>query len=880
MKPDRWRQVRDVLHEAMQMDEAERSAFLDSQCASDPSLRVELNELLAAKGEVGSTFLEDPAIAHVVQTDTSDSSSILPAGTKLGPYIVQSLIGAGGMGEVYHARDGSLKRDVAIKVLPTSFSRDPDRLRRFQLEAEAAAALNHPNILSIYHIGQQDGSPYIVTELLQGETLREQLRKGPMRLREALDDAIEIARGLGAAHDAGIIHRDLKPENIFIIKGGRVKILDFGLAKLCQTRSGADSPTVTAHPTSPGHVLGTVGYMSPEQVRGEPADVRSDIFAAGAVLYEMLTGKPAFRKATSAETMSAILNEDPPPVSQAALNLPPGLQKIVNRCLAKNPEQRFQHASDVAFALEATSDSGSGTISAVQQPSSKKWLWVATSAAILSVAAALILFWNRPGGVPIVESVTQLTDDGVPKMGLVVTDGSRIYFTEGATGSWKIAQVSVAGGETSIIPARLDDSQVVGIAPDGSSLLVHSGESNLQLWSLPLPSGEPRQLEGITAWVPDYLPDGRLVFTQDEGLYVAERDGSNIRKLLAVPNGADCLAASRDRTIVFRTWGALSSYFEVAANWQGFREIMKGTADAALSCPFWTPDGKYLIYRIVHPGRQDVWAVPAKSGFFQRNEHATQLTNGPLSYDFAVPGRDGKRIFALGKKPRGELVRYDSKTQQFVPFLGGISAIDPTFSRDGQWVTYVSSSNHTLWRSRADGTDRLQLTYPPMEVSFPVLSQDGRQVAFQASRDGGYVISVKGGQPRRFADTNSEGGSLSPDGNSIVFAVQTGGRPGDLRFYELRVLNLTNGALSTVRSSQGMIGPFWVNPDTIVAAAGEEEISKLVRFDLQTEKWTDLVTGAIVNWMPSPDGKTSTSKSEEMNQKPCASDWLITKWRR
>ena len=358
MKPDRWRQVRDVLHEAMQMDEAERSAFLDSQCASDPSLRVELNELLAAKGEVGSTFLEDPAIAHVVQTDTSDSSSILPAGTKLGPYIVQSLIGAGGMGEVYHARDGSLKRDVAIKVLPTSFSRDPDRLRRFQLEAEAAAALNHPNILSIYHIGQQDGSPYIVTELLQGETLREQLRKGPMRLREALDDAIEIARGLGAAHDAGIIHRDLKPENIFITKDGRVKILDFGLAKFQPAKStGVYGPTVSLQPTSPGHVLGTVGYMSPEQVRGQPADARSDIFATGAVLYEMLTGNRAFRKPTSAETMNAILNEDPSTVSQVAPNLPPGLQRIVNRCLQKNPEHRFQHASDLGFALESLSES-------------------------------------------------------------------------------------------------------------------------------------------------------------------------------------------------------------------------------------------------------------------------------------------------------------------------------------------------------------------------------------------------------------------------------------------------------------------------------------------------------------------------------------------
>src|SRR6516162_3635842 len=224
------------------------------------------------------------------------------------------------MGEVYRARDTVRKRDVAIKVLPDYWSRDPERLRRFELEAQAAAALTHPNIVSIHHLGQYDGLPYIVTELLHGETLRERLQHGPMRLREVIEYGVEIARGLAAAHDAGIVHRDLKPENIFITKDGRVKILDFGLAKLNPTKSAsADDPTVTQQPqTNPGHVLGTVGYMSPEQVRGNTTDARSDIFAVGVILYEMLTGKPAFRKATSADTMSAILNEDAPSVSQIA----------------------------------------------------------------------------------------------------------------------------------------------------------------------------------------------------------------------------------------------------------------------------------------------------------------------------------------------------------------------------------------------------------------------------------------------------------------------------------------------------------------------------------------------------------------------------------
>jgi len=220
----------------------------------------------------------------------------LPAGTRLDSYEIVSPVGAGGMGEVYRARDTALKRDVAIKILPDFWSRDPERLRRFDLEAQAAATLNHPNVVSIFHVGRYNGSPYIVTELLQGETLREHLRQGAMPLREVLETGSSIAQGLAAAHAAGVVHRDLKPENIFLTKDGRVKILDFGLAKFDPTTSDNGSTVTVQHATNPGHVLGTVGYMSPEQVRGQPADTRSDIFVLGVILYEMVTGRAAFRK--------------------------------------------------------------------------------------------------------------------------------------------------------------------------------------------------------------------------------------------------------------------------------------------------------------------------------------------------------------------------------------------------------------------------------------------------------------------------------------------------------------------------------------------------------------------------------------------------------
>ena len=276
----------------------------------------------------------------------------LTSGTKLGPYEIQSAIGAGGMGEVYRAHDSRLGRDVALKILPESFTRESDRLHRFEQEARAVAALNHPNILAVFDIGQQNGSPYLVSELLEGETLRTVLDRGALSQRKAIEYGVQIAQGLAAAHEKGIVHRDLKPENIFLTRDARVKILDFGLAKQSQKASAAtsDGVTLTSSHTAAGVVMGTASYMAPEQVRGEPADPRTDIFSFGAVLYEMLSGKRAFRRDTPAETMTAVLKEDPPELSDPGHPVSPALDRIVRRCIEKSPDQRFQSAKDLSFA--------------------------------------------------------------------------------------------------------------------------------------------------------------------------------------------------------------------------------------------------------------------------------------------------------------------------------------------------------------------------------------------------------------------------------------------------------------------------------------------------------------------------------------------------
>jgi serine/threonine protein kinase len=321
----------------------------------------------------------------------------LLTGTHFGSYEILSLIGVGGMGEVYRARDLHLNRDVAVKVI-LNLSSDPQRLHRFEQEARATGTLNHPNILAVYHMGTHQGAPYLVTELLKGETIRQAVKRGPLPARKVIDYGVQIAHGLEAAHERGIVHRDLKPENLFLTRDGRIKILDFGLAKLTQPLEASEYGTSTVSTgTDPGQVMGTVGYMSPEQVRGDSTDHRTDIFAFGAVLYEMLAGKRAFQKPTATETMTAVLREDPPNIMDLVSNLPLGLHRIVQRCLEKGLEQRFHSAADLAFALESAADSSvSGQLSVLKSsPAANRKTWL-VPVSLLILTALLAIFWPWP----------------------------------------------------------------------------------------------------------------------------------------------------------------------------------------------------------------------------------------------------------------------------------------------------------------------------------------------------------------------------------------------------------------------------------------------------------------------------------------------------
>jgi serine/threonine protein kinase/Tol biopolymer transport system component len=800
----------------------------------------------------------------------------LAPGTRLSQYEILSPLGAGSMGEVYRARDSRLERDVAIKVLPELMSADPDRLHRFEVEAKAAAALNHPNILAVYQMGTYAGVPYLVSELLKGMTLSECVRRGPVPLRKAIDYGVQIAHGLAAAHEKGIVHRDLKPDNLFVTKDGRIKILDFGLAKVVQPKEPAtNAPTLTM----PGVAMGTVGYMSPEQVRGLATDHRTDIFAFGAILYEMVMGKRTFDKPTSADTMSAILNEEPAPISEIAPETPVALQRVVRRCLEKNAEQRFQSASDLAFALEELSDWGTaaptgahpampGEPKKVEPNRSRTALTGAGVATV--VALTLAYFWMQPAPVPKISNYVQLTHDGQPKS-LIGADGSRLYLglgvgSSGSFTSHGIAEMSISGGQPrriSIIPSP--DMVPVDLSPDGSELLVVDGRGappRGPLWSIPILGGSPRRLGDTAGETAAWSPNGKmLAYSNLSNLFVARADGTDARKLLTVKGDIKNVTWSPDNSHLrfdsTESAGTIGQQlaWEVSTSGTNPHRLLAGWHDPPDECcGKWTADGTYFIFQ----SNRQIWALAQKTSFLHSAPKPIPVTSSPLSLSSPLPSKDGKKLFVIGQMYRGELMRYDAKSTQFSPFLGGISAEYVAFSKDAQWVAYVSYRDGTLWRGKVDGSERRQLTYPPMYPVLPRWSPDGQKIIFfefalsaakpariyEVSADGGSPQPLMPDDPRQQLDPN-----WSPEGSKIVFSNESNDPSS-----AIHVLDVASRQVSDLPNSQGLFSPRW-SPDGRYISAFSADSMRLLLFDFQTQKWTELANGSLswLNW--SHDGQ-------------------------
>jgi eukaryotic-like serine/threonine-protein kinase len=755
----------------------------------------------------------------------------LASGSRLGPYEIVSPLGAGGMGEVYRAKDPRLGRDVAVKVLPASFSTDADRLRRFEQEARAAGLLNHPNITSVFDIGSHDGAPYVVTELLEGETLRSRLAAGALSTRKALDYAIQIARGLAAAHEKGIVHRDLKPENLFVTKDGRVKILDFGLAKLKQTEPGSEGETnlpTGSLGTEPGVVLGTMGYMSPEQVRGKPADFRSDIFAFGAILYEMLSGQRAFHGDTAADTMSAILTKEPPDLSATNRDVHPGVDRIVRHCLEKNPEERFHSAHDLAFDLEALSgvSTPSGvTTSAVARVRRRSLIApLAIAAGVASALAVGFVLGRQTGGTP-PPSFHQLTF----RRGEIVSarfapDGQTILYSA----AWEGKPIEVFQNRRERPESRpfgLVGVDVLGISRSGEiavSLNRHVSGPFIRSGMLAqmgvAGGGAPREILDDVQWA-DWGPDNRslavvrevqgrtrLEFPIGNKLY---ETGGWISHPRVSPKGdlvafIDHPALGDDGGTVMTVdrSGKTRTISELFATNQGLAWSASGDEVLFTAAPFGFNRG---VYATSLSGRQRL--ISRVTG---------NLTLQDVSHDgLVLLSHDVLRAGAMG------WVSGDAKERD-LSWLDWSNVSD--LSRDGKVILINESGEgggpgYSVYARNIDGSPAVRLG----EGGGQTFSLDGRwalSIVRTASDPQMVVLPVGAGEPRLLSKENVRvrAAAFLPDGQRIVFGASEPGH-GERIF----VRSVSGGPIKPI-SPEGYRGQFRsVTPDgRFIAARGPD----------------------------------------------------------
>jgi eukaryotic-like serine/threonine-protein kinase len=806
-------------------------------------------------------------------------------GKTLSQYRVLEKLGGGGMGVVYKAEDTKLGRLVALKFLTEHLAKDCQALERLRREARAASALDHPNICTIYEIGEHEGQPFIAMQFLEGETLKHLIGGRPLNPDRFLDLALQIADALDTAHSKAIIHRDIKPTNIFVTPRGQAKMLEFGLAKLAPARVSegniaTDMPTAREEEflTSPGVAMGTVAYMSPEQALGEELDGRTDLFSFGAVLYEMATGRQTFSGNTTAAIHDAILHKIQTPAGRLNPELPLRFAEIINKALEKDREVRYQHASEMRADLkrlkrdtESSRSAAGGAVSghvaapspltttgpaSVLRTTRRRWVLYGVGT-LLAVLTLLAVYSTRPGPPPKILGSVEITRDGRQKitsnnLQMLVTDGSRLFFEEVVEGGWGIAQVSAVGGDVVRIPTPFPNAGLLGISADHSDLLVQEimgNEQESQLWAVPVLGKTPRRLGNVRAHDANWSSDGRkLVYANGNDLYLANADGSDSRKLLALeyfalwprfsPDGQSIRFAMVDnKASPSRLWEVSSdggNLHRLLAQWN-FRG---GTAYGN-----WTPDGKYFVFEAGFGGRHNIWAVHEGTRIFRRyGSEPAQLTAGPVDFYMPLSSLDGKRLFVIGVQQRGELLRYDKNLHQLQPYLAGMWADELDFSSNGQWVTYIDWPGATLWRSKLDGSDRLQLTASETSARTPRWSPDGTRIAFIVGRPGKHdtisIVSAEGGPPQELVSEEQDESDpvWSPDGKTLAF-----GREPWTQFskIDIRVVDIDTRKLRTLPNSEGLCRPRW-SPRGRYIAAVSRDAQRLMLFDFQSQKWTEL----------------------------------------
>ncbi len=789
----RWQEVDKLLEAALEREPSQRPAFLDEACAGDEELRREVESLLAAHEGAGS-FIEAPAL-EVAARATGTERARLVAGQQLGSYKILSPLGAGGMGEVYKARDTRIGREVAIKVLPSAFSSDVHSLSRFELEARAAGRLNHPNILAIYDVGTHEESPYIISELLEGETLRDRLGGKSLPLRKAIDYGLQLARGLAAAHEKGIIHRDLRPENLFITKDGLVKILDFGLAKLRPKRGKVTETAVPTQAvnTKPGLVLGTVGYMSPEQVRGEPADHRSDIFALGAILHEMLSGERAFRGESAVETMRATLREEPLELSKASSRIPQTLKHIVRHCLEKVPEQRFQSARDLAFDLDevihsmgSTAELHATLFERLKRRESLAWILLVVC--FVSLLAVLIAsYYSRHTNVNLrtVRFTVNPPEKGTFGGSLALSpDGRWLAFValtvDGKRSLWlraldSLTAQALPGTEGGIYPFWSPDGRFIGFFAQGKLKKIEiSGGPPQALCDAPFPLGGTWNREGVIVFAPNYKdPLYRISAGGGEATPVTTVDRSRNETHLwphFLPDGHDFLYLSWNSPNVPRDVVNVASldskeskrYFLMAGN--------SNVAYVPQGYLFFVRDGT-LFRQAFDPKGLQLTGEPIPLA-----ERIAE-TGGHSYIDFSVS--EGGLAYRSDNPSKSQPIWFDRNGKSLGPLGQPGLYRDPWLFPDEKQValslgdTYANASD--IWLIDLPSGNPVRLTFHPSDDLFSVCSPDGSGIVFAGNRTGYYELYQKSSSGAGDDElllqtrTSKEPSDWSLDGRFIVY---------------------------------------------------------------------------------------------------------------